>query len=493
MRASLVAMATPTALPADMWGRPPPEAQAYIRALEARLSSWEGMVQALQEQNHALQAQLHQTSRHSSRPPSSDPPPSQRPKRPRGKRRRGAQPGHPGATRTGMPVEDVDEVVTRKPEQGPRCPAPLLGDEPTPFRQHGIEMPPIPPVLTAYPWHPLRCPPGGEPTRAPWPAGVPRGPYGPRVHATVALCPGASRLSKRTPGQGREDIVGGPRRVGPSTQSAQAPTAGGAAPVGAACACVAEHAVAHGDETSWRQGAKRAGGWGAVTSGGTVCLRRLSRGGHVARALLGAPCAGLLVPDRDRAYHGSPGRWRQGGWAQVRRAFAARHGRGGASEEMGAGLLAQGHPMVTWWPRVREGPLKRAPLRSAMRPLRREVERLWEAGSQGGRSNTAGPCQESMKRREARGTFGQGEGGEPTHHAAERARRPGVQRRHISVGTQSEAGSRLVESLLTVVATLKPQPRHVLASLPAAHAAALRGEAPPALLPAGAMESQAAA
>jgi hypothetical protein len=273
-----------------MWGRPPPEAQAYIRALEARLSSWEGMVQALQEQNHALQAQLHQTSRHSSRPPSSDPPPSQRPKRPRGKRRRGAQPGHPGATRTGMPVEDVDEVVTRKPEQGPRCPAPLLGDEPTPFRQHGIEMPPIPPVLTAYPWHPLRCPPGGEPTRAPWPAGVPRGPYGPRVHATVALCPGASRLSKRTPGQGREDIVGGPRRVGPSTQSAQAPTAGGAAPVGAACACVAEHAVAHGDETSWRQGAKRAGGWGAVTSGGTVCLRRLSRGGHVARALLGAPC-----------------------------------------------------------------------------------------------------------------------------------------------------------------------------------------------------------
>jgi transposase len=74
-----------------------------------------------------------------------------------------------------------------------------------------------------------------------------------------------------------------------------------------------------------------------------------------------------------------------------------------------------------------------------------------------------------------------------------RSIRPGVQRRKISFGTQSEAGSRFVESMMTVVATLKRQQRNVLAYLTAAHEAALRGEAAPSLLPACEMASQAVA
>jgi len=142
---------------------------------------------------------------------------------------------------------------------------------------------------------------------------------------------------------------------------------------------------------------------------------------------------------------------------------------------------------------LRDGTLKRSTFRSYMSPLRREVERLLEAGSQCGVSKTEGACQEIMKRREALWTFVQVEGVEPTNNAAERALRPGVQRRKISFGTQSEEGSRFVESMMTVVATLKQQQRNVLAYLTAAHEAALRGEAPPSLLPAGEMESQAAA
>ena len=59
--------------------------------------------------------------------------------------------------------------------------------------------------------------------------------------------------------------------------------------------------------------------------------------------------------------------------------------------------------------------------------------------------------------------------------------------------TRSKDGSRFVESMMTVVATLKQQKRNVLEYLTAAHEAALRGEATPSLLPAGEMESQAAA
>ena len=110
-----VAMETPPALPHEIWERTPPEAQAYIRALEARVETLTSMVQALQEQVRTLQEQLNQTSRNSSRPPSSDPPQPQRPRRPRGQRRRGGQPGHPGHTRTLIPVEEVDEVVVSSP------------------------------------------------------------------------------------------------------------------------------------------------------------------------------------------------------------------------------------------------------------------------------------------------------------------------------------------------------------------------------------------
>ena len=480
-------------LPQDLWKQTPSEVRAYIVTLEARVTALETMVQALQEENRALQEQLKQNSRNSSRPPSSDLPSSPRPKRPRSKRRCGGQPGHPGQTRRLIPVEEVDEVVPLKPEQCQGCQAPLSGDDPTPFRHHVIEIPPIEPVITEYQWHQLRCPVCGETTRAPWPAGVSSGTYGPRVHATVALCTGSYRLAKRTTQQVLADLFGVPMSVGSISQSEKTTTEVIAEPVQAARDCVEAQRVAHLDETSWREGGKRAWLWVAVTSLVTVFVIRMSRGGQVARELLGEGFCGILVTDRYSAYNWYPVRWRQLCWSHLLRDFEAIRSRGGASEAIGDALLEQTHQMFTWWHRVRDGTLKRSTFRSYMTPLRREVERLLEAGSQCGVAKTEGTCREILKRRQALWTFVQVEGVEPTNNSAERAVRPGVQRRKMSFGTQSEAGSRFVESMMTVVTTLKQHKRNVLEYLRAAHEAALRGEAPPSLLPARERESQAAA
>ena len=132
----------------EVWTRIPPEAQAYIRTLEARVETLTTMVHALQEQVGTLQEQLHQTSQNSSRPPSSDPPQIQRPRRPRSQRRHGGQPGHPGHTRTLLPVEEVQAVVAVKPEECRPCQAPLSGGAPAPWRHQVIELPPITPVVT---------------------------------------------------------------------------------------------------------------------------------------------------------------------------------------------------------------------------------------------------------------------------------------------------------------------------------------------------------
>lgn len=486
-------MDTHPSLPQDLWEQTPPEVRAYIVALEARVTALESMAQALQEQNRALQEQLNQTSRNSSRPPSSDPPSSPRPKRPRSQRRRGGQPGHPGQTRTLIPVEDVNQIVPLKPEQCQGCQAALSGDDPSPFRHQVIEIPPIQPVITEYQWHQLVCPACGETTRGPWPTGIPSGTYGPRVHATVALCSGSYRLSKRTTQQVMAALFGVPMSVGAISQSEQTTTEVIAEPVQEARDSIEAQRVAHLDETSWREGGKRAWLWVAVTSLVTVFLIRMSRGGQVARELLGESFSGIVVTDRYSAYNWYPVRWRQLCWSHLLRDCEALRGRGGGSEAIGDALLEPAHQMFTWWHRVREGTLARSTFRSYMTPLRREVERLLEVGSQCGVAKTAGTCQEILKRREALWTFVQGAGVEPTNNTAERAIRPGVQWRKGSFGTQSKDGSRFVESMMTVVATLKQQQRNVLDSLAAAHEAALCGELAPSLLPEADQKSQAAA
>ena len=177
----------------------------------------------------------------------------------------------------------------------------------------------------------------------------------------------------------------------------------------------------------------------------------------------------------------------------MRRDCAARPSRGGVSAERGAALLAQAHQRLACWHRVREGPLQQATLRASMTPVRPEVERLWEQGSRGEVPTPAGTCRAILKSRAALWTCVQVAGVEPTNTAAERSSRPGVLGRQGRCGTHSEAGSRFVESLLTVVSTLNQQQRNVLAYLTAACEAALQGAAAPSLLPANAQKAQAAA
>ena len=178
--------------------------------------------------------------------------------------------------------------------------------------------------------------------------------------ATVALYTGAYRLSKRTTQQMMDEVFGVPLSVGTISQLEQATTAAVAAPVEETRTDVQAQEVAHLDETSWRQGGKRAWLWIAVTSAVTVFLVRLSRGAPVARELLGEECSGILVTDRYSAYNWYPVRWRQVCWAHLLRDFEALRGRGGCSQEIGDALLAQAHQMCTWWHRVREGTLKRS-------------------------------------------------------------------------------------------------------------------------------------
>lgn len=458
------------------------EQQARITELEARVAQQQAEITALRAQVAALTERLGQNSQTSSRPPSTDPPTVVRaPKLPSG-RRPGAQPGHAAQYRALVPVEQVEAVVPVKPSQCRGCGARLRGTDPAPRRHQVTELPPVRPTITEYQLHTLTCARCGVATPAPWPVGVPPGAFGPRLAATVAVCTGVYHLSKRTTAGLLADLFHVDLAVGTVTACEQAASAAVAEPVAAAHAYVQEQPVVHADETGWRQGRQRAWLWVAVTALVTVFLVHARRGRVAARALLGASGA-ILVSDRWSAYKEWAVVRRQLCWAHLRREFTAFTERGGAAARLGRALLADTAQMFAWWHRVRDGPWTRAQFQAAMRPLRRRVERRLRYGTACGHAKTAATCRDLLRLAPALWTFVDVPGVEPTNNAAERALRPAVLWRKGSFGTHSPAGSRFVERMLTVAATLKQQQRNVVDYVAQACVAALHGQPAPSLLP----------
>src|SRR5262249_8443758 len=77
------------------------------------------------------------------------------------------------------------------------CGATLRGDDPDPLRHQVAEIPPVRPDVDEYRLHKLTCSCCGTAARAELPAGVPTGPFGPRLRAILTMFAGSYRLAKR--------------------------------------------------------------------------------------------------------------------------------------------------------------------------------------------------------------------------------------------------------------------------------------------------------
>jgi transposase len=451
----------------------------------AELAQLRGEVAQLKATVEEWARRLARNSRNSSQPPSTDPPQaqSQRVRRAASGRRPGGQPGHEGQTRALVPVEAVDVVIPLKPVWCTHGHHLWRGADPQPEWHQVTEIPPVRPVITEYQLHQVVCPACGEATRAGLPVGLPTGGFGPRGQAITALGTGAYHLSERTTQTMLADLFGVSIGLGTVATLEQATVQALAEPVAEARALVHAQPAAYLDETGWREGRQRAWLWTLVTTWVTVFVVRRSRSSKVAQERLGERFWGWLVTDRWSAYTWSPTWRRQVCWAHRLRDVEAMIERGGCSQEMGEALRAQVRLMFQWWHRVRAGTLAHTSFARSMRPIRQAVERRLEAGQTCGMPKTAGGCRELLTRRQAGWTVVRHAGVEPTHKAAERAIRPGVLWRKGSFGPQSPDGSRFVETMMTVVATLQQPHRNVLDDVLDACEAALRSQPAPSLLP----------
>lgn len=227
---------------------------------------------------------------------------------------------------------------------------------------------------------------------------------------------------------------------------------------------------------------KKAWLWVAATTTVAVFVIRRSRGGEVARELLGKGFQGTLVSDRWSGYGWVKVAQRQMCWAHLKRHFVAFEDHGPKARRLGRALQRATRKLFHELNRARDGTIKYATFRNQVRPLQRRIEALLRRGVACPSKKVAGMCREIVALRPALWTFLWRPCVEPTNNHGERVLRHAVVWRRSSLGTDSEVGRGFVERVLTTVQTLRLQRRNVLDYMTAACEASLRGEPAPSLL-----------
>ncbi len=452
---------------------------------DLRIAELEALVAELTAQVAVLTERLNKNSGNSSKPPSSDPPwkdpNKKRAKSKRKRRKRGAQKGHKGSSRPLVPEEEVNEIINVKPTQCKKCNSTLRGSDPWPQKHQVFDIPKTPLHVSEHRLHKLKCRCCGASTRAELPKGVPKGAFGPRLVATIALLTSRFKVSKRGAKEFVEEVFGIKMALGSISSQEQRLSKALASPVAEAASWIQRQEVANLDETSWRQQAVLYWLWVMATFQVAVFTIRKNRSRAVLMSILGPAWNGIAISDRFSAY--AYLLLRQLCWAHLCRDFVAMSERGGESQIIGERFLALATTLFQEWHSFRRGEFEREELKTRTRPLGPKFLEIVSDGSVCDSIKTANTCVEIGKVAHHAFTFIEVENVEPTNNHGERQIRPAAIWRRVSFGTQSPAGTLFVERVLTCNGTLNLQRRSIFKFYDAVLEADLRGTLKPSLLP----------
>ncbi len=400
-------------------------------------------------------------------------------------RKQGGQPGHEGKTRKLLAEEYLDRVIDHWPASCSGCGAELDPDAHEPVgepRRHQIsELPPIAVTLTEHRAHALRAPAAGAgPARAS--RGIGRSAFGPRLQAAVALLSVRNRISRRDAPELCRELFGCAVSIGSVDAICQRACGALASPYAELREAVKDAPVLFVDETGWRNAGRKRTLWGALTTRSAAFHIAADRHERELPELIGESFAGIVSSDRWWAYDSLDPARRQVCWAHLLRDFR-RH-----SEELAeqarfgeAGLEICREMFLAWDAFGAHGDRER--LAREIAPARRRLRALLEPH----RKKTARNrpfrtfARNLLKLWPALWTFTEVEGVEPTNNRAERDLRAAVIYRKISLGSQSQAGERFAERMLSVSQTCRLQGRSLFGFLVEAITASARASPAPSL------------
>lgn len=461
-----------------------PAVRAALTLLEAQVQELTRENAQFRERVRELEARVRMNSSNSSKPPSSDPPQAKR--RANGRRgTRGAREGHPGAGRDLLPEERIDEVIEYRPEQCRRCGFSLAKAlvVSQPGRWQVIELPPVRAQVTEHRTLCCACPACGTRTRGKIPEPVRRSHFGPRLVAFAVMLSSRFRLSRRQLREFFSDLLDVPPPSLGTTQAFREEVSDALlAPYRQIRDTVRSSEIAWVDETGWSLRGQSRWTWTAVSTRATLFRIGRNRSTRSRELLLGRDFRGVLTSDRWRAYDSHPLEQRQLCWAHLKRNLQGMAEANGSGANLGRwGVQEVGH-LFRLWHRHQKGEISRAGLRRAMVTVRMRLRRLLRcaAASQDRRARALG--RDLLRLWPALWTYLKVEGVEPTNNRAEQALRSPVIRRKLCFGSQSGAGLRTTERLLSVAQTCRQHGRNLLGFLTDALTAHRHGSPAPTLL-----------
>jgi len=396
-------------------------------------------------------------SSNSSKPPSSDGPQTKlrpRPPKKSKKRNRGGQPGHKGANRDLISMDQVDDIIPLFPDVCDNCGAALdpSVDQPTGkyFRHQVVDIPEPKPEVVEYHRMCIRCACG----RDNWGKLPPeaRSGIGPRLTAVLAHLSGLHRVTRR----GCQEIAKTIFRIdvclGSVCKLHQEVSEALAKAYEEVRQALPGQPVLNGDETGWKTLGLTRWLWVLVTP--TIAFYHVaeSRGAKVLRYILGDFYKGVLCSDMYSAYKAFHKGIRQFCWAHIIRGLRGlKHAcRSPDAVRFSKWMLSETGRMFALWHAFKDGHLDRQILVQKSVPIRSRMSRCLQLYSNSSDYHVAKAAKSLLKHWDGLFTFLEHEGVEPTNNAAERAIRPAVQWLKISFGNQSAEGELLTARLLTV-------------------------------------------
>lgn len=468
-------------IPPELLAEMTPAVRAFVESLMLQMAEMQARMQA---EIDDLKAQVKKlTPKNSSVPPSTQHPHARiaEKAKPKSKKKRGGQTGHKRTTRELVPVEKCTEVVQLFPTACRRCGEGLTGSDAEPLRHQVWELPKIEPLILEYQRHRLTCECCGTITCAELPPGVPNGQFGAKLLAFTALLMGHFRQSKRRAAMFLTDLLNMPCCPASTVNMQNRVAAALEQPYEDLRRRLENEPQVYMDETPTKQASQKAWLWTAVTSAYAVFAVFSSRAATALPKLLGDSFHGIINCDRAKMY------WRadrlQWCWAHLSRdiqSLVEHHDN--QVKRLGYDLKREIGIMFSIWHRYKSGEIPWSTFQTQMQPVRNTVNHLLLRGMCSGNKRLTGMCKELFTHRNWLWTFVDVEGIQPTNNTAERALRPAVIYRKLSFGTQSEAGSRFIERMLTISETCRLQKRPLYQWLCDTVEASLNGEAAPQLL-----------
>ena len=269
-------------IPKELWDTVPPAAQAALLVVFNRLQTRIRQLEARVADLEARLAKYEGGQGGSGAAAGEKPQGKPAPPKPKTGKKRGGQQGHQRHLRPLVPPEKLKQAHDHRPESCTHCGGRLAGDDPEPLRHQVAEIPPLQPEVTEHRLHRLCCEQCGHWTRAELPAGVPRGQFGPRLTAMLAMLRGAYRMGVRPVQSLCDDFFGLSISTGAICDLSQATSAVLEKPYQQVAEQIRQQS-ANIDETPWRENRRRAVLWTVVTATVTVFRIAATKGANVLR------------------------------------------------------------------------------------------------------------------------------------------------------------------------------------------------------------------